>query len=342
MPTDPLYEDSIAHVLDHIYLQVGDNMVEKFAAQSKITADDIHLITGAFRGIVSAIDGSNATIAESGGFALAAIRAAHTTFSGGERLSRAITPLRIVTIGPEHENEDYPILMKECFGIVPAKGLKNKDVLRVSAVLRDTLEYGVALSQVRTLPEGSLLLLDGTLRVTDANHDPVMQEIIQTAQNRGVLIAAIAKRTNAMWGGVHPLLPAMAGLAQKYGIRGPWWIKVDERIPDSTTYHKDKLGDLHVASFHPSKNVPCKLELPHGIADQTIEMIMCAIASCADDGRIPGYPYPLLDAHRTVVIDEPLIERVRQDLMKGFSVRGLNKEMFDMLFGDLHDDFERY
>ena len=55
MPTDPLYEDSIAHVLDHIYLQVGDNMVEKFAAQSKITADDIHLITGAFRGIVSAI-----------------------------------------------------------------------------------------------------------------------------------------------------------------------------------------------------------------------------------------------------------------------------------------------
>ncbi|MFZ0004500.1 MAG: DNA double-strand break repair nuclease NurA [Methanoregula sp.] len=340
MPTDPLYEDSLAHVLDQIYRQVGDNMVEKFAAQSTLTADDIHPITGTFRGVISAVDGSNVTIAESGGFALAAVRAAHTTFFAGERRSRAITPLRIVTIGPEHENEDYLILMNECFGIIPAKGLKNKDVLRVSAILRDTLEYGVALNQARTLPEGSLLLLDGTFRVTDANHEPVMQEIIQTTQNRGVLIAAIAKRTNAMWGGVHPLLPAMAGLAKKFGMTGPWWIKIDERIPDSPV--RDKLGDLYVASFHPSKNVPFRLELPSDTDDQTVKKIMGAIASCADDGRIPGYPYPLLDAHRTVVIDDPLIEHVRQDLMKGFSVRGLNKEMFDMLFGDLHDDFERY
>ena len=87
---------------------------------------------------------------------------------------------------------------------------------------------------------------------------------------------------------------------------------------------------------------PSGFELPSDTDDQTVKKIMGAIASCADDGRIPGYPYPLLDAHRTVVIDDPLIEHVRQDLMKGFSVRGLNKEMFDMLFGDLHDDFERY
>src|SRR5208337_3503644 len=100
MPTDPLYEDSLAHVLDQIYRQVGDNMVEKFATQSTLTADDIHPITGTFRGVISAVDGSNVTIAESGGFALAAVRAAHTTFYAGERRSRAITPLRIVTIGP--------------------------------------------------------------------------------------------------------------------------------------------------------------------------------------------------------------------------------------------------
>ncbi len=341
MPTDPAYEASVTHVLDQIYRQVGGDLVGEFAEESKIAAQDFHPITGEYRGIVSAIDGSNATIAESGSFALVAIRAVQTTFSGGERLSRAITPLRVVTVGPDKVNPDFPLLMQECFGRSPDTVLKNNDTKRVSEALRDTLEYGVALSQARELPAGSLLLLDGILRVTNANHDPVLKEIIHTAQSRGILLAGIAKRTNAKWGGVHPLLPAMAGLAQKYGKTGPWWVKIPDGLL-TTSDNPDRLGDLYVASFHPAKNVPFKLEVPAGTDLQTVETIMRAIASCADDGRVPGYPYPLLDAHRTVVIDEPLVEHIRQDLMKGFSVRGMNKEMFDMLFGDLHDEFERY
>ena len=71
-------------------------------------------------------------------------------------------------------------------------------------------------------------------------------------------------------------------------------------------------------------------------------MIMSSITACCDDGRIPGYPYPLLDAHRTVVIDQMLTEQIRQDLMKGFASQNMNREIFDLLFGDIHDDFKRY
>jgi hypothetical protein len=336
------YEESLTLILERITHQMPYDLVEKFSEFSHITPGDIHTITGKTPGLVSAVDGSNTIIAESGSFALAAIRAAHTDFSGGDRYARAITPLAVVSVGPEDESEDFRILMSDCFGIFPGPDLKNNDAERVSAILRDTLEYWIALHQAQSLPAGSLLLLDGALRVTDQNHDPILQEIIRTAQNRGVLLAAVTKRTRATWGGGHPLLPAVGGLVRESSVTGPWWVRIGEHLLDSAVYKRGRQGDLYVASIHPSKNFPLKLELPKGTDEQTVEMIMSSIAACSDDGRIPGYPYPLLDAHRTVVIDQTLTEQIRQDLMRGFASQGMNKEIFDLLFGDIHDDFKRY
>lgn len=336
------YEESVALILGRIAHQVPHDLVEQFSEYSRLTKADIRPVIRRPAPVVSAIDGSNAIVAESGSFALAAIRAAHTDFSGAERCGRAITPLTMVSIGPEEENEDFSVLMNDCFGAVPEKGLPNDDAERVSAILRDTLEYWIALRQAQTLPEGSLLLIDGALRVTNQNHDPVLQEIIRTARSRGVLLAAITKRTRATWGGGHPLLPAAGGLAKKAGVTGPWWVRIDEHLLDSAVYKRGRQGDLYVASVHPAKNFPLKMELPRGTDERTVERIMSSVSACSDDGRIPGYPYPLLDAHRTVVIDRTLAGQIRQDVMKGFASQGMDREIFDLLFRDIHDDFKRY
>lgn len=336
------YEESVTLILERISHQMPYDLVEEFTESSHLTRADIHPIRSEPAQVASAIDGSNAIIAESGSFALAAIRAAHTDFSGSDRHARAITPLMVVSVGPEEESEDFKVLMSDCFGVFPETGLANNDADRVSAILRDTLEYWIAQKQVNALPEGSLLLLDGALRVTDQNHDPVLQEIIRTAQERNLLLAAVTKRTRATWGGGHPLLPAVGGFVREAGVTSPWWVRIDEHLLDSAVYKRGRQGDLYVVSVHPSRNFPLKLELPKGTDEQTTEMIMSAIAACSDDGRIPGYPYPLLDAHRTVVIDQTLTEQIRQDLMSGFAAQGMNKEIFDLLFGDIHDDFKRY
>jgi NurA-like 5'-3' nuclease len=69
---------------------------------------------------------------------------------------------------------------------------------------------------------------------------------------------------------------------------------------------------------------------------------MQALAACAGDGRIPGYPYPLLDAHRTVAIGEELTDQIQQDIKAGLTKQGIRHRMFENLFGDLHGEFERY
>jgi hypothetical protein len=342
MAREDSYRESITLIVERIAHQVPYDLAEQFATHSGLTKDSIHPIHDTAPGMVCAIDGSNAVVAESGSFALAAIRAGKTTFDRGERKARATTPLTVVSVGPDEYNEDFSLLMQDCFGEAPETALENSDAERVSAILRDTLEYWIALGAAQELPAGSLLLLDGALRITDKNHEPVLDRIIKTAQDRGVLLCAVTKRTRATWGGGHPLLPAVAGLAERAGIKSPWWAKIDGTILDSEAYRRGRKGDLYVASFHGKKQFPLKLELPRGTADQTVENIMRAITACCDDGRIPGYPYPLLDAHRTVVIDQVQIDQVRQDLMRGFSAHQLDHGMYDLLFGDIHDDFKRY
>lgn len=336
------YEESVDRAIGNIVDHVPKDLVQRFAQESGITQDDIHPIPAVPSGIVSAVDGSNSMIIEGGSVAIAAIRAVQTTFSGNIRSSRSITPLTIVTIGPGHRNHDFDELFLDCFGTPPHKGLDNVDPERASAILRDTLEYWVALQTVRVLPEGALLLLDGALRVSSQNHEPVLADIIRIAQERKILLSAVAKRTTATWGGGHPLLPAIAGLAVQLGIAGPWWTKIDAHIPDHAGYSPGRHGELYIASLHPHARRPLKMELPKGISEQSASATMQALAACADDGRIPGYPYPLLDAHRSVIIDEPLVMQIQQDIKSGLSKRGMQNRTFEDLFGDLHGEFERY
>jgi hypothetical protein len=336
------YEESVDKALRRITEHVPENLVQKFAQESGITREDIHTIPPSPSGMVTAIDGSNTMIIEGGSVAIAAIRAAQTTFLKGERHNRSITPLTLVTIGPGHRNRDFDELYAECFGIPPHKGLDNADPERASAILRDTLEYWVALQTVRALPEGSLLLLDGALRVSSQNHEPVLASIVTTAQERSILLAAVAKRTRATWGGGHPLLPAIGGLVATLGISGPWWVKVDEHLLDHTEYRQGRHGELYIASLHARVSRPMKIDLPKGSDEETAAATMLALAACADDGRIPGYPYPLLDAHRTCIIDEPLVTQIEQDIKAGLTKQGMKNKTFEDLFGDLHGDFERY
>ena len=84
------------------------------------------------------------------------------------------------------------------------------------------------------------------------------------------------------------------------------------------------------------------MELPKGTEEKTAAGTMQALAACAGDGRIPGYPYPLFDAHRMVVIDEPLVLQLQQDVKAGLLHQGFRHRSYEELFGDLHGDFERY
>jgi len=336
------YEWSIASTVEKIRKTVPTDLVDRFLASEGVSRELFRSFKPEKKGIISAVDGSNAMVFDSGNFSIAAVRAAETGFEHGIRLTRSVTPLSVFMIGPEEVNPDFPILFQEYFGMPPGTPLSNEDSSVAASVLRDTLEYQIALEEAQSLQKDSLLLLDGALRVTHASHDSVLQETVRSAQRRGILIAAVSKRTSATWGGGYPLLPSVAGVAARAGITAPWWVKVDGSIPDRHQFDQWRHGDYYIAKLHPQARMPLKVELPVGTPDEIAGVTFARLAGMADDRRIPGYPFPLLDAHRAVVIDSAILDRVRQDITRGCNGKGMDEREFNQIFGDYHDEFRRY
>jgi len=336
------YDRAIAATVEKIRNTVPTDLVDRFLASGGIRRELFRSFKPEKEGRISAVDGSNAMVFDSGNFSIAAVRAAETGFEQGIRQSRTVTPLSVFMIGPDEVNPDFPLIFEEYFGMPPGTPLSNEDPSDAASVLRDTLEYHVALEQAQSLQRDALLLLDGTLRVTHASHDAVLQETIRSAQRRELLIAAISKRTSVTWGGGYPLLPSVAGLATRAGITAPWWIKVDDRMLDRHQFDQWRHGDYYIAKLHPHARMPLKVELPEGTPDEIAGVTFARLAGMADDRRIPGYPYPLLDAHRAVVIDSAILDRVRQDITRGCNGKGMDEREFNQIFGDYHDEFRRY
>ncbi|MDD1718814.1 MAG: DNA double-strand break repair nuclease NurA [Methanoregulaceae archaeon] len=340
MPDD--YDREMNTAVGRIRATVPENLVEQFMAASGISREDFRSCTPVQCGEICAIDGSDVILLESGSMALVLFRAAQSTFRDLERSRRSLSPFKCAIIGSGVENQDFPLVYRECFGQAPGTPLGNEDRSKASGILRDTLEYWVAEQMACTLGPGALLLRDGPLRVSHASHDPVLVRIEDACRTRDIDLAGVSKRTTATWGGGHPLLPSVNGLAKVLGVDPPWWIRIDPAVLDHTQFPRWQHGQMYIACLHPRARSPLKIELPRDLPEERARGIMDRLAACSGDGRIPGYPYPLFDAHRTVVLTEEVVEQVRSDLMRRIAVTGLERQTYDILFGDYHDEFARY
>lgn len=281
-------------------------------------------------------------IFEGGYFSLAAVRAGQSMYRPDYQPFRAVSPVHLSLLGPESQNTDFESLYYECFGYAPLTPLSNDDPSHAASVLRDTLEYWVAQQAAASAQPGTLLLLDGALRVTHASHDPVLLRILRTAADREVSVAAVAKRTSATWGGGYPLVPAIDGLAESLGVIPPWWIQIPTAVLDHTPFLQWHHGDIFITRLHRHAFLSLKVELPREPDIRGVEYVMDQLVKCSDDGRIPGYPFPLFDAHRAVVIDHDIVMNIQQDLIREMTKDGFALHTWRQLFGDVHDEFRKY
>ncbi|QYZ79915.1 DNA double-strand break repair nuclease NurA [Methanofollis formosanus] len=338
----PLDERDLAGVLGYLgHIRPAD-LSSRFARAGGYDVSSFTPCGEEWDGYLSAVDGSNAMVLESGSFSVALARAVETTFSGGRRVHAGETSLRAFRIGPEAENPAYGDLYAECFEDAPLKSLENEDRSRAAAVFRDTLEYATALRLASNLDAGDVLLLDGALRVDHESLRPVLLRILREARRRGVLVAAVTKMAASTWGGGVPLVPAAAALARDLGVRGPWYLEVPPEVMDAERYQEWHFGDTYVASLHQKAPLAFKVEVPEGASSRSVEATFAALAAYADDGRVTGYPFPLFDAHRLVTIGLDQVEQVRQTLIGAMSRQGMTGNEFQAYFGDIHDRFASY
>jgi hypothetical protein len=321
-----------------------ETLVDLFEERARLSRDSFRRIEPAFPGRVAAVDGSHAILCDGGHFSIGAVRAAVSMFQGGSRSRLRATPVRIVMLGPDRENADFSEIYRELFHHAPVEPLPNKDPEWTCGILRETLEYAAMLLLARELSAGDILLVDGALRVSHAAHHAILGEIEETCAKNDVLLAAVTKKTSAAWGKGYPLLPAVGGLAERWAVDGAWYVKIPRDILDSTPYNEHYQNEIYVGKLSADAPRGFKVEFPAGYADDDDYAVRAfpALAAYAADARLPGYPYPLVDAHRTALIDIDCAEEIRQDLLYAVAERGMGYAQFHDLFGDYHDELARY
>ncbi|WP_214084046.1 DNA double-strand break repair nuclease NurA [Methanoculleus sp.] len=345
MDQKAVYRDAIRRVTGRIREAAPENLAGRFAVAGGFDAASYRHCRPEFGGAVCAVDGSNTIVLDAGGFAVAAVRASVSAYAGGTRLCRRTTPLHIVTVNPGAGNEDFDSLFYDCFHCSPKVSLDHDDPVRNTAVIRDTLEFWAATEMAMELDTGDLIVLDGTLQVRHASHDEVVENLLNLCNLRGVLIAAVTKRTSLTWGGGHPIVPAAEGLARDLGIPGPWYLCVsaaEDLIDRRETRPWKQRGEQYVARLHPRAQRAFKVEIPKYYSPEMVEKVFSALAFFADDGRVTGYPYPLLDAHLTTKIGRDAVDQVRQDIIREMDLLGMSLADYTGIFGDYHDEFDRY
>ncbi|WP_250987359.1 DNA double-strand break repair nuclease NurA [Methanoculleus oceani] len=345
MDQKDLYRDAIRRVAGRIREAAPEDLAGQFSVAGGFDAASYRRCRPEFGGAVCAVDGSNTIVLDAGSFAIAAVRASVSAYAGGTRLCHRKTPLYVVTVNPGAGNEDFDSLFYDCFHCSPKVHLDHDDPIRNTAVVRDTLEFWAATEMAAELDAGDLIVLDGTLQVRHASHDEVVENLLNLCNLRGVLIAAVTKRTSLTWGGGHPIVPAAEGFARDLGVPEPWYLCVSAAeglIDRRETYLWKQRGEQYVARLHPRAQRAFKVEIPKYYSPEMVEEVFSALAFFADDGRVTGYPYPLLDAHLTTKIGRDAVEQVRQDIIRSMDLLGMNLADYTGIFGDYHDEFDRY
>jgi len=340
---DRTYLGDVIAALERIREICPADLAERFAAQSGIGKDAFVECSPAGRGRLAAVDGSNAMVLEAGSFSIAAVRAAVSCFAEARRAFLRMTSMRLVRIEAREEFvARFASLYREYFGKDPQQGLAADDPARAVAVVREMLEFVAAQEALESLEAGDTLLLDGSLHVGHASHMSVLRDLLFRAGNAGIRVAGISKRTSATWGGGYPLVLAVDSYARNAGIRPPWCLRIPEDLLDQQPHAQWQRGVPYVARFHEKAATAFKIEVPEYADASAVADVCSACAAYAGDGRIPGYPFPLLDAHRAVVLGADEVEAIRYDIIKGMSRLGMNSKNFWQLFGDYHEEFARY
>ncbi|MDI6866675.1 DNA double-strand break repair nuclease NurA [Methanoculleus sp.] len=345
MDAETAYREAIRRVAARIRDCAPSDLSTRFATAGGFDATTYTHFEPGFDGAVCAVDGSNAIILDAGSFAIAAVRASVSTCARGKRLYRRTTPLHVLTVNPGAGNSDFDEIFYDCFRRHPRAPLDHDDPARNAAVVRDTLELWSAMEMAAELDTGDLLVLDGTLQVRHASHAEVIEALLNLCNLRGVLIAAVTKRTSLTWGGGYPVVPAAEGLARDLGVVAPWYLCVSgagDLIDRQETQTWKQRGEQYIARLHPRAGRAFKVEIPGYYTPDMVDAVFSGLATYSDDGRVTGYPYPLLDAHLTTRITQDAVEQVRQDIIGGLDRLGMSLSDYVGIFGDYHDEFDRY
>ena len=235
------------------------------------------------------------------------------------------------------------VLYADCFGHPPGKPLPNEDIARAAGILRDTLRVLGDRKDGKGARAGRPPPPRRPPPGLPREPQPGPRTHHRHLQRPGDRPCGNQQEVGGNMGRRPPASPLGRRVRDGPHDTGP---VVDQRsiLPSSTIPRSPSGSTARCTSpaSTPARKGRSRSSLPRDTKTETAATIMDRLAACSADGRIPGYPYPLFDAHRTVALTEEIVEQVKGDLLGRLAAAGIDRQTYEILFGDYHDEFARY
>jgi hypothetical protein len=269
---------------------------------------------------VWAVDGGQAVVADARCLQLVVARAARVCFRHG-------------TCETEEEGDLRAFLLGGAENRLVACGLGlgiAEDASVDLGLLRDHEEWTAVDRCVAEATAGALVLVDGDLEPDWRVPPSWLTGLLERAAAKGVVIAAVTKRSSLSRGGA-PLLGALEIEAgAELGPRALWWAPLA----------RTRAGARVVAArLDADAPFAFRVDLSPGTDP---EAALAGLAALCDDAGFPGYPYPLTVADRLAACPGWLRQDTWYELEELLDRAGVPEEVRERAFADRHDLMERF
>ncbi len=183
------------------------------------------------------------------------------------------------------------------------------DVEEFVSALRQRLELALAARMTEELDRGDVVVMDGSLRFPDPLACGEMEELIESARKKGVVVAGVSKTSRLVTSTSMPLLIAVTIQHEmNFGeLREPWYYH-PVAVPKSERCY----GDIYVCHLHPSSGYTFRMDVvPTTLNHLDMKDLFRIISYHSQDLSFLGYPYGLIDADRHARISDDEGESMR-------------------------------
>ena len=192
-------------------------------------------------------------------------------------------------------------------------------ISKLAAVVRSAAEWKFAESVARSLDQGDVIVLDGSLQVFQRGWKHFLN-LEKSTQKKGVVLTSLSKTSALFTDTGSSVLGAISQFADLNKVQGEWWHPIFE----SRKHHVFCLAVKLQAYSDWIFRLDFQLDQFNHLSEEERNAVLGLFRSNSSDPTFPGYPYGLIDADLSSRVSKNEIDYYRALISSQISA--LNKE----------------
>ncbi len=284
---------------------------------------------------VAAVDGSSVVILDAGSFLVGAVRVASVVYKSPlEAVEPAVSDTDVIFLSRENYEEIYTEEYTAAYGSQPPSVPDSfGDIVQR---IRSMREMRTAVSALKSLKEGDILLTDGALKADVDTPDDFFKRLGKDARKRGVVLLGVSKKSGLSFGHF-PLLALLRRQGSKLFPESEWACS----LAGSSLKLEHQLGAVYLVRFSPLSSYVFRVDSYPEDALLPEHALLSALSLYCRDPAYLGYPFPLAQVHNASIIRMDDADAISHRIEEAAITGGISAEDWEAMFMDFHNVLDR-